>query len=190
MQSHLHLHHSGERTRLGGEVPQQRLIKIHGFPPPVPTQCPTTCSEPQRLSNNPPSTSLLFLQPCRSDSRVQPGPTWEQRVQGCPAEVATLSVHWELRSQCWNITQGPVLSWFYISSVAWTENIRNTSSGWWAPGGSVKRLWVGEGCPGSEWATDLSSSRDYNFPQSIINQFKSRNHSHRKPPHCHQGKGS
>lgn len=43
--------------------------------------------------------------------------------------------------------------------------------------GGYRELRVGERCPGAEGAADSSSSEDYNFTLSIINQFKSRNHS-------------
>lgn len=43
--------------------------------------------------------------------------------------------------------------------------------------GGYRELRVGERCPGAEGAADSSSSEGYNFTLSIINQFKSRNHS-------------
>lgn len=44
---------------------------------------------------------------------------------------------------------------------------------------------MGEGCRGGQ-ATDLFYSEDYSFSQSIINQFKSPNHSSMKPSHSNQ----
>lgn len=61
--------------------------------------------------------------------------------------------------------------------------MRNNFGGW---GGSKRRRAGGGGVPGVGKLQIYFNSEDYSFSQSIINKFKSPNHSHTKPPHSNQ----
>lgn len=121
MLSNLHLQMSLERrARLRDKARRQRLMKIHGFPPPAPSQCPIACPEPQRFSNNPPpSISLLFLKPCPYSpgmpewlARGPRGSRGPQEAAGAPGRSGHSSS--ELRAEISGLRRHPRASPFLI----------------------------------------------------------------------------